>query len=173
MNYYLWIAGKEHGPYTPDQIKEAVLEGTVTVQQTARRADSHDWVPLGTIAEVPAPPGEAVAANPEVVLPVQTKRDVKEYLEHIRDNSCYGVLRSIIEVFAALAIVASILAIGVGVFHFVRKEFPMSYYWLGAGIGGFILIIGLRQWFLLLIDIADTLLHEHSKNTPGPLRIAD
>jgi hypothetical protein len=172
MNYYLWTAGKEHGPYTLEQVKEAVLEGTVTIQQTARRADSHDWVSLGTIVDLPQPPGETALVIPET-LPMPTKRDVKEYLEHIRDNSCYGVLRSIIEVFTAVAIVAALFAIGIGIFHLVGRETEMGLYCLGYGIGGFILIIGIRQSALLLIDIADTLLHEHSKTAVGQSQIAD
>jgi hypothetical protein len=164
MNYYLWIAGKEHGPYTLEQVKEAVLEGTVTIHQTARREDSHDWVPLGTLVEFPPEPaGNAAMELGLPVSPALSKRDVKDYLDHIRDNSCYGVLRSIIEVCAALAIVAAILAIGTGVFHLINREMALGLYCVGAGVGGLILVIGIRQSAFLLIDIADTLLHEHSR----------
>lgn len=168
MNYYIWIAGKEHGPYTLEQVKEAVLEGTVTIQQTARRADSHDWVPLGSIVELPSESADATLVEPTLAVPVgPTREDVKDYLGHIRENSCYGVLRGIIELFAALIMVAAVLAIGVGIFHLVQKQIAMGLYEIGSGIVSLILIIGLRQSALLLIDIADTLLHEHSKGWRG------
>jgi hypothetical protein len=167
MNYYLWTAGKEHGPYTLEQIKEALIEGTITIQQTARRADSHDWVALGTIIELPSTavipgPDKPEAAPP----PARPRKDVKEYLEHVRENSCYGVLRSIIEVVTALTVVAAVFAIAGGVFYLIKREMAFGLYGVGTGVGSIILIIGARQGALLLIDIADTLLHHHSKTRP-------
>lgn len=168
MNYYIWIAGKEHGPYTLEQVKEAVLEGTVTIQQTARRADSHDWVPLGSIVELPPETGAPALVEPALAAPVGPAReDVKDYLGHIRENSCYGVLRGIIEVFAALFMVAAVLAIGLGTFQLIQQQIAIGLYEVGGGIAALILIIGLRQSALLLIDIADTLLNEHAKGWRG------
>lgn len=164
MNYYLWIAGKEHGPYSLDQVKEAVIEGTVTVQQTARRGDSNDWVPLGTIIEFVPEPGEAAVVTSDSSEPVAApKWNVKDYLAYIRDNSCYGVLRSIIEVCTALALIAAIFSIIGGALFLIKQEIASGLYAVGSGVAGLIVIAGIRQAALLLIDIADTLLHHHSK----------
>ena len=167
MNYYLWTAGREHGPYTLEQVKEAVIEGTITLQQTARREDTHDWVSLGSIVELPSTPIADGVADPDsapaIALP---KWDVKDYLGYLRENSCYGVLRGIIEVFAALVIVAAVFAMIGGILFLTKpeREIAAGLYQLGAGIGALILIIGLRQASLLMIDMADTLLYNHSKD---------
>jgi hypothetical protein len=162
MNYYLWIAGKEHGPYTIVQVREAVLEGTITAQQTARREDSNDWVPLGSIMEVPNS-----SAAPDLNPPISVKMNkpsVKDHLRYIRENSCYQVLRSIIEICIALVILAAAIGgLGGGALLLRDGKTEAGLIQIAAGIGILILAIGLRQSALLLIDVADSLLHEHSK----------
>ncbi len=54
-NYFLWISGAEHGPYTIEQIRTAVADGTIDAHQTARTEGGTDWKPLDQIARVAAP----------------------------------------------------------------------------------------------------------------------
>ena len=67
MNYYLWISGSEQGPYTIEQIRAAVADGTIEAQQTARTEDSGDWKPLSQIARLsdpkPAPPAAPTTSS--------------------------------------------------------------------------------------------------------------
>jgi hypothetical protein len=173
MNYYLWINGKEQGPYTLEQIQQALDRGDITPQQTARTDESANWEPLEQIAALQGrvPKQASVPIAPAAVAQDSTRQRVRGYLALVRANSCYPALRGLIEVCFGLSIVC---VVG-GVLMF----------WYGDVIvgGGFsaartiallgiavLLVVGLvaaRQSAFLLIDIADTLLHEHSKNRDG------
>ena len=79
MNYYLWISGTEHGPYTLEQVRAAVADGAIKDQQTARTEDSSEWKPLSQIAHVsepmpasPAPPVQASSLVPATPLVTKT-----------------------------------------------------------------------------------------------------
>lgn len=52
MNYYLWISGAEHGPYTVEQIRDGLADGTIDAQQTARAEDSAEWKQLSEFVRV-------------------------------------------------------------------------------------------------------------------------
>ena len=67
MNYYLWISGEEHGPYTLDQIRAAVNDGTVNAQQTARAADSSEWKPLSQVVDLA--PAKSAAKSQKATQP--------------------------------------------------------------------------------------------------------
>ena len=52
MNYFLWFSGQEHGPYTEEQIRAAVDDGTINSQETARIEDSSEWKPLSELVRL-------------------------------------------------------------------------------------------------------------------------
>lgn len=92
-----------------------------------------------------------------------------EYLELVRKNSCYGILRSVINLtFWLCSFVVVIIALR----YFINSTWNMSTSYApfifigsmgGAAVGVFILF-ACRQSAFLLIDIADTLLREHLRN---------
>jgi GYF domain 2 len=55
MNYFLWVTGKEQGPYTIEQLRNAVADGTIDRHQTARTEDGTEWEPLQEIAHLTKP----------------------------------------------------------------------------------------------------------------------
>jgi len=66
MNYYLWISGAEHGPYTMEQIRAGLADGTIDAQQTTRTEDSADWKQLSEFVRVSQPkPASPPASSPQ------------------------------------------------------------------------------------------------------------
>ena len=49
MDIYIWKDGEERGPYSEKDIREAVANGLIEPQQTARSSEGGDWVPLETL----------------------------------------------------------------------------------------------------------------------------
>jgi hypothetical protein len=49
MDIYIWKDGEERGPYSEQDIREAVANGLIQPQQTARSSEGGDWVPLETL----------------------------------------------------------------------------------------------------------------------------
>jgi len=91
-----------------------------------------------------------------------TRSRVASHLTFIRANSSYGALRSIIEVCFVLSLLG---ALGFMIAGWAADKgggawFPPT----AIGILSIVLLIAARQSAFLLIDIADTLLHEHSKS---------
>ena len=184
MNYYLWIDGQEHGPYTLEQILAAVADGSISPSQTARTEDSSEWKPLQDIVNLrreppkqPPPPapkptkGEdepfpdlgilfAPSGAPSLPSDEATMKRVADYLGFLRRNSSYGLLRTLIECATWLTAIGLFVA-GLNLLDTA----------LGASkiLGGCLLFVGIpialaaRQSSLLLVDIADSFLHEHSK----------
>lgn len=57
MKYFLWINGKQDGPYEPEQIREMIEKGSIAAVTLARREDSTgDWHPINSFPEVIHPP---------------------------------------------------------------------------------------------------------------------
>ena len=179
MKYYLWVAHQEQGPYTIEQIRAAVDDGTINNRQTARTEDSADWKPLADIATLNPPkkqraapqaphflpPSPSPSPLPTVTATTQSLNPLKAYLAYIRKNTCYGVLRSIIEISFALSLIAVIgYVLVAGIASLAVEHGGYGILALFSGVLGVILLIAARQSALLLIDIADTLIHEHSKN---------
>jgi len=105
---------------------------------------------------------QAPLASPSVVLDLSSKARVKMYLASIRANSSYSLLRGTVDVLFALSAFAACaywLA-----FLFAFRAAPLSILLsLFLCALALALLFAFRQCALLLIDIADTLLHEHSK----------
>ncbi len=96
---------------------------------------------------------------------------VRLYLTFIRSNSPYKTLRSVIDVFwGILTMCAFVFLLGAVAFYFNTKDRTGDADLLSlvaevvSGVGSIILIMAARQAALVLIDIADTLLREHSKD---------
>jgi hypothetical protein len=173
MNYILWISGQEHGPYTLEQIQQSIDDGGITPQQTARIEDGVDWKPIQQIARLkhptpkkPEPKLTMASAAPTTTAGANnsSRKCVTAYLSFIRANTCYGVLRTIIEisfVFSLIAALGYTLVAGIGSLggNGILAAF--------TGLLVIFLLVAARQSALLLIDIADTLLHEHSKGRNG------
>jgi hypothetical protein len=69
MKYFLWIDGKQNGPYEPEQIREMLRRGSIVAVTLGRPEDSTgEWSPIGsfTPASTPLP---APAAVPTFSLP--------------------------------------------------------------------------------------------------------
>jgi hypothetical protein len=95
---------------------------------------------------------------------------VKAYLNHIRENSNYLVLRGVINTAFALlmlgvvvgALLSSISEFGIG-----GKPGIAIVASVVLGVFACIIIAAAWQSALLLVDVADTLIHEHSKSFDG------
>jgi hypothetical protein len=93
---------------------------------------------------------------------------VRSYLTFIRSNSAYRTLRSVINVFWAILTFLAVAFLISFIVVFLTRDLEVSGVLplLGAAaycVGSIVLLIALRQSAFLLIDIADTLIHEHSK----------
>jgi hypothetical protein len=49
MRYYLWIEGKESGPYDQTEVQQAIGDGTIAVKTLARTESGTEWKPLSQI----------------------------------------------------------------------------------------------------------------------------
>jgi len=101
--------------------------------------------------------------------PKTAQNQAREYLESIRKDSCYGVLRLIINVCTVFAIAMSVVCglgyivenTGHGNENIVTSLSALAALF-GAGLA-ILAIIGLRQSAFLLIDIADAILTQNAK----------
>lgn len=166
MNYFLWISGHEHGPYSLAEIQQSIDNGEINALQTAREEDSSDWKPLHQIARLKHPTPQKpqaketmapVALTPSTGADAATRKRVSGHLSFIRANTCYGALRNMIEICAGAGVVAvGLYSIALGWDR--RSLIPaVGFLWL-------LPVLAARQAAFLLVDIADTLLIEHSTN---------
>ena len=110
-----------------------------------------------------------VSAMPLPVAPDSIIRHrVRNHLALVRANTCYRVLRGLIDVVFGLAVflVGGCLLEYLGIMSREHDENWILYTvgWSISGILVIVILIAARQSALLLIDIADTLLYEHSKD---------
>lgn len=172
MNYYLWIDGQEQGPYTLEHIQESVTRGDIAPNATARTETATNWDVLRNIAplilkaeatQVPAPAAVPSAGGGD-------RQQVRAHLASVRANSCYPVLRSLIEVCFVLALICVVLGcIGAvrGSLAEVQDKAIAILCTVAAIVAGILLalaLVAVRQSAFLLIDIADTLLYDHAKS---------
>lgn len=168
MNYFLWFSGQEHGPYTLEEIQQSIDTGDINPQQTARREDSKVWKPIQQIAPLRSTSSAAKqTASVEQLQSATTDSDsttqkrLSTYLDFIRGHSSYGILRLVIYASTALSILG--LLIG-GVILLAAEQGG------GTAVGLMLIFIGIplalaaQQSVVLLVDLADSFLHEHSKN---------
>jgi hypothetical protein len=173
MKYYVWNQNQEQGPYTLEELRTSVNDGTLNREQPARQEDSTEWNLLREIVnQVPqrsqqsptqptktaTPQGQAQAEDPK------SASAVHAHLAHIRQNSCYGVLRAIIEVTFWLSLLGTIVPSFIIFVNFMTAPEGGDYAFYTIFVGSLIsiLLVAARQSALLLIDIADTLLHKNA-----------
>lgn len=139
MNYYLWISGTEHGPYTLEQIRAAVADGTINVQQTARTEDSNDWKPLSQIARVTEPKATP-AAQPAQTPPKPAPTPATKTSGGFRSSSLVAVF----QFFAVLNFIAA----GIGLLIGLIGQSGAGWVVFASGIGSGFLLLG----FATVID---------------------
>ena len=103
-----------------------------------------------------SPPAAKPTATPSTTANA-SQQAAKEYLAHIRKNTCYHTLRTIIDVSVVLSFIAILCGIPIGWSANVLLL-------IGTLLGSIVILIAVRQSAYLLIDIADALLHDQSKN---------
>jgi hypothetical protein len=76
MDIYLWKDGAERGPYSLDELREAVAKGEIDRRQTARLDSATEWQPLDALVSIDEPeqpaPSVAPAPLPTVASPEQS-----------------------------------------------------------------------------------------------------
>ena len=96
MKYYVWNQNQEQGPYTLEELRTSVNDGTFNRDQPARQEDSTEWNLLREIVnQVPQrsqqiPTLPAKAATPQRQAQAEepkTASAVHAHLAHIRQNS--------------------------------------------------------------------------------------
>ena len=90
MNYYLWISGQEHGPYTLEQIQQSIDEGDINPQQTARTEDGSEWKPISNLAALKRRPPENDAKKATSTTPVSEQPAKPKPPQHTERN--FGLL---------------------------------------------------------------------------------
>jgi hypothetical protein len=168
MNYFLWFSGQEHGPYTLEEIQQSIAAGDINPQQTARREDSKVWKPIQQIA--PLRSTASVAKQTTSVEQLQsaptdsdstTQKRLSTYLDFIRGHSSYEILRLVIYASTTLSILGFLIG---GVILLAAEQGG------GTAVGLMLIFIGIplalaaQQSAVLVVDLADSFLHEHSKN---------
>jgi hypothetical protein len=182
MEYYLFIAGKSQGPFDETEIVTAFEEGDIDDTAQIRSVAGGDWMPVRQIlpgydpATLPATPAESA---PSVAPPSRRPSLSSDtYLKRLREQSCYQILRTVIDVAAVFAAVSILLWWLTPVAALVLHR----HFWIiDPTIGtiptalvivintlvsalAIVVVIGLRQAAFVFIDIADTLLAEHAKS---------
>ena len=171
MKYYVWNQNQEQGPYTLEELRTSVNDGTLNRDQPARQEDSTEWNLLREIVnQVPQrspqiPTRPAKAATPQRQAQAEepkTASAVHAHLAHIRKNSCYGVLRFIIEITFGLSLIGTIIFFFVTLIQTSEGNGVATLSIAFAGVLAVTFLVAARQSALLLIDIADTLLHKNA-----------
>jgi hypothetical protein len=188
MQYFLNISGRAEGPFELDEIRDSLNAREIEPDTMVSPADgSNRWTPLSSLlglspageSATPAPPPLPLAPPPATAsaqapetpeTPATSVLPPREYLRQIRANSCYGLLRAVIDVVFVLLLIGSALglagAIGGSFAGLARGNNAIV---IGGAIASFcvsiVVLVTLRQATQLIIDIADTLLHHHSRAT--------
>jgi hypothetical protein len=149
MKYYLWKDSQETGPFTLEMLQVQLRSGTIRGDQPARSINSTTWARVeDLLAQAPRASRGTFSAE---------RKRVTRHLRRVRDNTCYGALRMLIDI---SFIITLLIFIGIAGFMLVsRNSFVLALY---PG-GGVVLAIASRQFLLLFVDMADTLLQRHAK----------
>jgi hypothetical protein len=110
-------------------------------------------------------PARAAPIVPPAAAPVVASavlgRPVKEYLKKLRENSCYGALRTLIDVSFLLCVIGCLLTgVTMGLMDSGTGGRVMA---VSITVLGTVLLIAFRQAAFVVIDIADALIHEGNK----------
>jgi hypothetical protein len=133
MDIYLWKDGAESGPYSEQDIREAVANGSIQSQQTARSSVGGDWLPLETLLSLGAEPirstpvrsrsiteTESPSPLPEAESPYGLKSPMAWYLRAASLFAFMGVTAAgvllftdVLSIWQTIAVVASCLLTGI------------------------------------------------------------
>ncbi len=125
--------------------------------------------------EVPSAPSAPFSAPGGPDKGVTSPQKKKAYLERIRRETRYGTARGMVNVFACLASLPVIFCAAGSVWMFAKfsaqqhlpeeKIFALGVFILVllVCVMGLAFVVALRQLAMIPIDIADSLVHEHSK----------
>jgi hypothetical protein len=133
MDIYIWKDGEERGPYSEQDIREAVANGLIQPQQTARSSEGGDWVPLETLLHLRfglhhfTPVGsrsitetESPAPSPETESPYGLKSPMAWYFRAASIVAFLGVTPAVVLLIAGeltlwqtIAVVPSCLLTGI------------------------------------------------------------
>ena len=181
--YYVNDTGEVTGPVSSEELKLMHFSGKITSTTQVCEEGSEDWKYYGAVAtEAKAAPVQASIAKTAPVQalssnteaqdggrspwrgpPVQalssknTEERLASYLQLIRDHSSYSILRVVTKVSLFLAVMALV----------ITALIALNYYdWRLAGIAITLIpvVFATYQSAILFIDMADSFLHEHSKN---------
>jgi hypothetical protein len=187
--YYINISGEATGPYDFADIQNSLAGGEIDLETQVCAADGQfNWVTLGVLlnpplaredgpkpppfpagpaAEMAPPPPTAAAAEPPVMVTVPPR----EYMRFVRGTTCYGFLRGVVDFLCALLILGTVagavVGIGLPYLKYNRIE-PISA--IGTVIGFVVTVvfwIGARSAVQMVIDVADTLIHDHARKYRG------
>ena len=110
MKYFLWIDGKQSGPYESTQIREMVDDGRITLLHTLGRPEEgpSDWNPIGSFPDSTVIPK---APTPSFALTQETTRQPEFSLPAIEDSKISVALDTI----GTLTIIGAVLGgFGIG-----------------------------------------------------------
>jgi hypothetical protein len=137
--YYIQVGSQEYGPYTPEQMRDGISDGSITPDTPAKTSISGPWEEVGSIF-------------PNIPVAQESSK--------ARIGTSYGGTRFLINFTALLTIVL----IGVGVAQMVKEimatgeepHLELSHY-ISAGIFlvKFLGILALRGLASALLDIAE------------------
>jgi hypothetical protein len=181
--YFINIAGEAKGPYEFSEIQTSLAEGEIDLETEICPADGeYRWMTVGALLNPPAardeagypkpppfPSGPAAAVPPLVAVaeaPVATVPP-REYVRFVRGTTCYGFLRGAVDFVFAMLILGTVAGAVAGIALPYLKNGriePISA--IGTAIGfvvSVVLWIAARNAAQMLIDIADTLVHDHAR----------
>ena len=174
MNYFLWNEGKELGPYDEASVRESMKDGGIPPKTLGRQESETEWKPI-----------ESLLPSPNAKPPVAQKRDgviskneyeeisaknmeeeeaffrrrktINAYQKIIRETTAYGGVRGFMTFMTVLAVIAGVICVIGGI---DSKNAAVAFF----GITLVVTTPVTRAFSFVIIDIADALLLEHSKN---------
>ena len=172
------------GPYTVDEVRESLREGTIQPDGLGCIEGASEWLPLSEILKaiaarpmpgviekpphpIPKKPPTSQKPNipPKRTIPQQFTSEI-EHLWAIRQRTCYPALRAVINfvtilLLAGWSVLIIMIAIGVNLHGGDREIPPVNrLIMLIVPFFGIVLSIAFQQASSLLADIADTLIFD-------------
>jgi hypothetical protein len=173
MQYYLRINDEESGPYWIDDLKRLLADGHVTADSMVRRESTQFWKPLGELLSEAdlATSVRPIPREPKPIPSGHKRKDVRTHLHFIRVYTNYPTLRRIINVFFWLTLIGLIVgllgqlaAFKSATLHLGKSSFVFVFLSLSAAVISAMGLIAARLFLLMLVDLVDTMLHEHARN---------
>src|ERR1039458_7962275 len=84
---YLSVDGKQTGPYTQDQLREAIEQGQVARETPAWHEGLTQWVDAAGLVMMPPPPAYTPPPPPPVVAPVRSGNVVSQGTPRLKTHA--------------------------------------------------------------------------------------